>query len=161
MATNATGSYPTLDDLPDELLMQIVEMLPSQADVCAMCRVSRRMNSVADPILHKSILFDQPKHHIQFSQSLLKRPRRGSMIQSVRIDYPSSELTDFVGLINSPIGIDGFSHTIESMSNLETLVVSVPEELCRGIGNLFNHPFALACLKSCNSTSHLPKLFFH
>ncbi len=148
MIANAT---PMMASLPDELLIQIFESLPSQRDLASLCQVNKRLNRVADPVLNKSLLFDQPKHHIQFSHSLLTRPRRGSMIQSVKIDYPSSDLDEFVGLINSPVGIDGFSHTLAAMSNLETLVVSVPTELCRGIGNLFNHPFALACLKNCKS----------
>jgi len=49
--------------------------------------------------------------------------------------------------------VDRFSGTIETMSNLETLVISVPESLAHGIGHLFNHPFALACLKWCKSSS--------
>ncbi|RFU29576.1 hypothetical protein B7463_g6760, partial [Scytalidium lignicola] len=36
------------------------------------------------------------------------------------------------------------------MSNLENLVVSVPESLGRGIGTLFNGPFDLACLRTCS-----------
>lgn len=45
--------------------------------------------------------------------------------------------------------IDHFSYAVSTMSNLETLVISVPESLCQGIGTLFNSPFDLACLKTC------------
>lgn len=143
-----------LRDLPDELLIHILEALPSQRDLYSVCLVSRRMNSVADPVLYKSILFDQPKHHFTYSESLLTRPRRGSVIQNVRLEYPSAELSDFLHLTGSPsrIGLDGFSLAISTMSNLETLDISVPQSMCRGIGTLFNGPFDLACLKSCKSS---------
>ncbi len=140
-----------LGDLPDELLIQIMGSLPAQRDLCSMCLVSRRMNSVADPVLYKSILFDQPKHHLLFSESLVTRPRRGSLIQNVRVDFPSAELEDILGLTDTPHPIDRFSHTISTMSNLEDLVISVPESLSHGIGNLFNGPFDLAYLKTCKS----------
>ena len=70
----------------------------------------------------------------------------------VRLEYPSSssELSDFI--FQHGARIDGFSHTISTMSNLETLEISVPEGLCHGIGTLFNGPFDLACLKTCEST---------
>lgn len=143
----STGIRPTLDELPKEILIRIIDHLPTQKDLCATCLVSRRLNSIADPVLYKSILFNQPKHHFTFSESLVKRPRRGSLIQDVRLEYPSSELSDFIFLKESRI--DGFSHTISTMSNLETLEISVPESLCHGIGTLFNGPFDLACLKTC------------
>ena len=141
--------YPAFPGLPDELLIQVFTFLPSLRDLCALCLVSRRINSVADPVLYKSILFDQPKHHLTFSESLVTRPRRGSVIHNVRLDYPSSELSDLVHLKDGSYPIDGFSHAISTMSNLENLVVSVPESLCHGIGTLFNGPFDLACLKTC------------
>ncbi|KAL5331963.1 hypothetical protein ACEPPN_001504 [Leptodophora sp. 'Broadleaf-Isolate-01'] len=136
--------------LPDELLINIMEALPAQRDLASVCLVSRRMNSVADPVLYKSILFDQPKHHLLFSESLVTRPRRGSLIQNVRVDFPSAEMADIMCLTDTPHPIDRFSHTISTMSNLEDLVISVPESLSHGIGNLFNGPFDLACLKTCS-----------
>ncbi|KAI6712472.1 hypothetical protein PZA11_007009 [Diplocarpon coronariae] len=134
--------------LPDELLLQITSRL-SHHDLASLCLVSQRLNSVADPVLYKSILFDQPKHHLLFSESLAARPRRGSLIQNVRVDYSgagSGLKADLMGA--HPI--DRFSHTISAMSNLEDLVIAVPESLARGIGNLFNGPFDLACLKTCS-----------
>lgn len=145
----ARATTPTLSGLPDELLIQIFRTLPTLRDLCALCLVSWRINSVADPVLYKSILFDEPKHHLTFSQSLVARPRRGSLIQDIRLDYPSHELSDIVHLKDGSYRIDGFSHAISTMSNLENLVVSVPESLCHGIGTLFNGPFDLACLKTC------------
>ena len=149
---SSTGNVRTLGDLPDELLIQILDSLPSQRDLWAACLVSRRMNSIADPVLHKSILFDQPKHHLTFSESLSTRPRRGSLIQNVRLDYPSSELSDFMWLKENTNRIDGFSHAISTMSNLERLIVSVPESLSHGIGTVFNGPFDLPSLKTCKSS---------
>ena len=143
---SSAGIGPSLGGLPDELLIQILESLPSQRDLWAVCLASRRLNSVADPVLHKSILFDQPKHHLTFSESLTTRPRRGSLIHNVRLDYPSSELS---WLKESTNRIDNYSLAISTMSNLEKLVVSVPESLSRGIGIVFNGPFDLPSLKTC------------
>jgi hypothetical protein len=106
------------------------------------------MNKLADPILHKSISFNAPKHHLTFTESLITRPRRGSLILNVRLEYPSHELSEFFNL-GEDERVDRFSHAISTMSNLENLVVSVPESLCKGIGTLFNGPFDLACLKTC------------
>jgi hypothetical protein len=147
--TGSTASQSRLGDLPDELLIQILNGLPSQRDLHAVCLVSRRIHAVADPVLYKSILFDQPKHHMTFSESLNNRPRRGSLIQNVRLEYPGSELAEIMSLRDGSYRIDNFSHTISRMSNLENLDISVPESLCHGIGTLFNGPFDLACLKKC------------
>lgn len=139
-----------IDDLPEELVTQILENLLTR-DIAAICLVSRHMNSIADPLLHKSILFDQPKHHLTFSESLIRRPRRGSLIINVRLEYPSSELSELelMRLDDNHNRVDRLSHAIATMSNLEDLVVSVPASLSRGIGTVFNGPFDLACLKSC------------
>jgi len=67
----------------------------------------------------------------------------------VRLEYPSSELNEIMCLKDSSSRIDNFSHAISAMSNLETLVISVPESLCHAIGTLFNGPFDLACLTTC------------
>ena len=147
MKTN--HSLPRLGDLPDEILIHVLKFLPAQRDICALCLVNRRINAIADPCLHKSISFEEPKHHMRFSASLKTRPRRGSLIQSVRLEYPSSELSDIMCLKESPYRVDNFSHIFSAMSNLENLVISVPESLCRGIGTLFSSPFELACLKTC------------
>jgi hypothetical protein len=143
-----------LDTLPDELILKILEKyLPNSRDLCAMCLVSKRLNKIADPVLYKSILFEQPAHHLKFSESLAStRPRRGSLILNVRLEYPghANDLGEHVRARESSMSpVDSFSHTISTMSNLETLVISVPASLAHGIGHLFNHPFALACLKWC------------
>ncbi|CZR63635.1 uncharacterized protein PAC_13532 [Phialocephala subalpina] len=143
---------PALGNLPDELLIQILGAL-SARDLFRACLVSKKLNKLADPILHKSVAFDHPRHHVSFSQSLARRPRRGSLIQEVRLEYPSEELSEVMALPESPVErlkFDHFSHTISTMSNLENLEVSVPEKLAHGIGNLFNGPFDLACLKTCS-----------
>jgi len=138
-----------LGGLPDEILAEIFGYLPTLHDLCAICLVNRRFYAVADPVLYKSIRFDQPKHHLTFSESLVARPRRGSLIQNIRLEYPSHELTEILSLKDSTSRVDSFSHALSSMSNLESLTISVPESLCHGIGTLFNGPFDLAYLKTC------------
>jgi hypothetical protein len=150
----STSSPNSLASLPKEIVIQIINHLPAQRDIHAICLVNHHLNSIADPVLYKSIRWNQPKHHFAFTESLAKRPRRGSLIMDVRLEYPGSELEGFVHDVNEKgatgrVGIDGFSYTISMMSNLETLEIEVPEGLCRGIGTLFNGPFDLACLRTC------------
>lgn len=68
-----------LDQLPDELLIRILEALPERRDLTSTCLVSRRMNALADPVLYKSVLFEQPARHMLFSESL-SRTRVGFLL---------------------------------------------------------------------------------
>ncbi|KAK7750041.1 hypothetical protein SLS62_008034 [Diatrype stigma] len=143
--------------LPDELLLQIFEAVGrlSKGDLCHISRLNRRYHVLADSILYKTIQFNTPEHHLTFSQSLSRRPRRGSLIIGARLDYPDSELSHLsldVPMPSShhhPSRFDGLSRTISTMSNLEMLDVSVPDTLLHGIGTMFNGPFDLANLKTC------------
>jgi hypothetical protein len=146
-----------LTTLPDELLLQVFEAVGrgSSRDLCNVSRLNKRCHELADAVLYKSIRFQTPEHHLVFSESLSRRMRRGSAIQDVALEYPTSELSHLVldgpihGSHIAPARFDSLSRTISTMSNLETLEVSVPVALLPGIGALFNGPFDLACLKSC------------
>ncbi|KAK9424089.1 hypothetical protein SUNI508_03577 [Seiridium unicorne] len=143
--------------LPDELLTQIFEAVGriSRRDLCAVSRVNKSWHELADAILYKSIRFDNPEQHLVFSESLSRRMRRGSAIQDISLEYPEHELSHLRldghihGSHYAPTRFEALSRTISTMSNLETLEVSVPVTLLHGIGALFNGPFDLACLKSC------------
>jgi hypothetical protein len=144
--------------LPDELLRQILEAVGRVArrDLCNVSRVNKKCHRLSDAILYKSILFETPELHLTFSESLSRRPRRGSAIHEVKLAYPSSELSRLAldapvhGSYLDPTRSDSLSRTLSIMSNLEKLDISVPDVLLRGIGTLFNGPFDLACLKSCS-----------
>lgn len=148
--------------LPDKLLLLIFDMLAhdSRHDICNVSILSRKYHALADRILYRSILFESPEHHLIFSESLDRRPRRGSMIENIKLEYPSSELSHLI--LDSALdtqshrsstfrkGVDGLSRALASMSNLETLDIAVPVKLLHGIGALFNGPFDLAGLKTCS-----------
>lgn len=148
--------------LPDKLLLLIFDMLAhdSRHDICNVSILSRKYHTLADRILYRSILFESPEHHLIFSESLDRRPRRGSMIENIKLEYPSSELSHLI--LDSALdqqsarsstfrkGVDGLSRALASMSNLETLDIAVPVKLLHGIGALFNGPFDLAGLKTCS-----------
>ncbi|KAF2848630.1 hypothetical protein T440DRAFT_469978 [Plenodomus tracheiphilus IPT5] len=144
--------------LPDEILLQIFEALGriSRRDLAHVSRVSKKCHRLSDAVLYKSILFETPEFHLTFSESLGRRPRRGSSIYEVKLAYPSSELSQLAldapvaGSYLDPQRSDSLSRTLSIMSNLEKLDISVPDVLLRGIGSLFNGPFDLACLKSCS-----------
>lgn len=146
-----------LAPLPDELLLQIFEAVGrlSKSALCHVSRLNRRYHTLADSILYKTIQFNTPEHHLTFSQSLSRRPRRGSLIIGARLAYPDSELSHLS--LDVPVHgshylasrFDGLSRTISTMSNLEMLDISVPNTLLHGIGTLFNGPFDLANLKTC------------
>ncbi|KAL8284545.1 hypothetical protein RB600_009111 [Gaeumannomyces tritici] len=142
--------------LPREVLLRILEVVgaESKRDLCSVSRLNRHYHAAADSVLYKEIQFDKPEHHLRFSQSLGRRPRRGSLIVGVRLEYPASHVSH----ISLDVPVHGWHHerldegvtrTISAMSNLEMLDIAVPDTLLHGVGSLFNGPFDLACLKSC------------
>jgi len=155
---NTHLSGDLLTRLPDELLLHIFEALGqiSRRHLTNVSRVNKRCHRLSDAVLYKSILFETPEFHLTFSESLSRRPRRGSSIYEVKLAYPSSELSQIAldapvaGSYLDPKRSDSLSRTLSIMSNLEKLDISVPDVLLRGIGSLFNGPFDLACLKSCS-----------
>ena len=152
--------------LPDEALVKIFETVAklSKSDLCSVSRLSRRYHILADAVLYKTVHFLTPELHLIFSESLTRRPRRGSAIQEIKLSYPApvDKLASMLSQVSpldgpkksslsssSPWAFDSLSRTISTMSNLETLDIAVPEALMHGIGQLFNGPFDLACLESC------------
>jgi hypothetical protein len=139
-----------LDGFSDEILLRIFEILGrmSKQALCNVSRLNKRYHKLSDAVLYKSILFETPELHLTFSESLNRRPRRGSAIYEVKLAYPSSELSQLA--LAAPIRNHyDPSHSLSRMSNLEKLDISLPDVLLHGIGCLFNGPFDLACLKSC------------
>ncbi|VUC32535.1 unnamed protein product [Clonostachys rosea] len=150
-----------LAQLPDAILIDIFEAVNrlSKRDLCAVSRLNKRYHVLADAVLYKTVHFLTPELHLIFSESLSRRPRRGSSIQAVKLAYPASKLSSLISRApihgsqlhqdHPPLPFDSLSRTISTMSNLETLDVAVPDSLLHGMGLLFNGPFDLACLKSC------------
>ncbi|KAF2132483.1 hypothetical protein P153DRAFT_363807 [Dothidotthia symphoricarpi CBS 119687] len=157
MDTNTEGTSDSVYDgrdrlagLPDEVLLQLFETLGrmSKRDLCNVSRLNKRCHRLGDVVLYKSILFETPELHLTFSESLGRRPRRGSAIYEVKLAYPSSELSQLA--LDAPLRNHyDPSHSLSRMSNLEKLEISLPDKLLHGIGCLFNGPFDLACLKTC------------
>ncbi len=150
--------HDQLSVLGEELLVQVFEALGSisTSDLCNVSRLNKMYHRLADLVLYRRIQFNTPEFHLVFSESLDRRPRRGSAIQAITLTYPSSELSRLIlqqapgyGSHHAPSRIDTLSLSLSTMSNLATLDVSVPDTLLHGIGTLFNGPFDLACLKSC------------
>ncbi|KAJ1326054.1 F-box and leucine-rich repeat protein 2/20 [Microdochium nivale] len=171
-ATSAMTAPATSDKkagfaaLPDALILQIFEHvgLGSKKALSSVSRLNRRYHGLADSILYKRVHFDTPELHLVFSESLQRRPRRGSAIYDISLSYPTSELERLAHApehgnhyTSPPLRVDGLSRTISAMSNLESLNIAVPETLLHGIGALFNGPFDLACLKSCHLFYQCPE----
>ncbi|KFH43167.1 hypothetical protein ACRE_061120 [Hapsidospora chrysogenum ATCC 11550] len=147
--------------LPDEVLVQIFQAVArlSKRSLCNVSRLNKRYHILADAVLYETIHFVTPELHLIFSESLRRRPRRGSAIREVKLAYPASKLSQLIINGDTPVHgsyyhngsvrYDSLSRTISAMSNLETLDIAVPDSLLPGVGKLFNSPFDLACLKSC------------
>ena len=131
---------------PDKLVVLIFEMLPRH-DLCCVSRLNKHYHALADAVLYKTVHFATPELHLIFSESLTRRPRRGSAIVDIKLTYPMSTLSRLIA--DTPLPSNRLSHTISTMSNLETLDIAVPVTLLHSIGHLFNGPFDLACLKTC------------
>ncbi|KAJ0306361.1 hypothetical protein COL5a_003649 [Colletotrichum fioriniae] len=140
--------------LPEELLIETLNRL-CHKDLCNVSRLNKRYHRLADAVLYKSVHFQSPELHLTFSESLGRRPRRGSAINEVKLIYPNEELSRLAldaPVHNShydPTRSDTLSRTLSVMSNLEKLDIAVPHVLLHGIGTLFNGPFDLAYLKEC------------
>ena len=95
---SADASHDQLDALPDELLLQIFEGLGriSKRDLCNVSRLNKRYHRLSDAVLYKSILFETPDLHLTFSESLGRRPRRGSAIFEVKLAYALPGLLAFL-----------------------------------------------------------------
>ncbi|KAH9909264.1 F-box domain-containing protein [Xylariomycetidae sp. FL2044] len=151
------GPRDRLSDLPDAILLQIFDFLGriSKRNLGNLSLLNKRYHALIDSLLYKSIRFESPELHLIFTESLSRRPRRGSAIHEIKLEYPSSELSELTldapvhGSHYDPSRFDRLSRTLSIMSNLETLDIAVPDALLNGIGALFNGPFDLACLKSC------------
>lgn len=149
-----------LGRLPDRVLVQIFDVVgtASKHDLCSVSRLNMRYHLLADAILYQTIQFLTPELHLVFSEGLSRRPRRGSSIKGIKLAYPASNLSRMVSNApihgsrsrhHSPLPFDSLSQAIATMSNLEVLDIEVPDALLHGMGQLFNGPFDLACLKSC------------
>jgi hypothetical protein len=158
--TNGGGSGDMLARLPDQVLVQIFEAVGrhSKRELCNVSRLNKHYHTLADAVLYKTVHFLTPELHLIFSESLSRRPRRGSAIEGVKLAYPASQLSTLVSQTpihgtkqsdHEPLPFDSLSRTIATMSNLETLDIAVPDTLLHGIGQLFNGPFDLSCLKTC------------
>ncbi|EEY18725.1 conserved hypothetical protein [Verticillium alfalfae VaMs.102] len=155
--------------IPDSVLLRLFEAVAQQSkrDLCTVSRLNKRYHALADAVLYKTVLFLNPELHLLFSESLSRRPRRGSAIQHVKLAYPSHELTALTIDAHAPVHgyrpqdaalrFDSLPRAIAAMSNLETLDISVPVTLLHGIGQLFNGPFDLACLKSASLFYQCPE----
>lgn len=132
--------------IPDKLLVIILEMIPKH-DLCGFSRLNKHYHALADAVLYKTVQFLTPELHLIFSESLTRRPRRGSAIQDVKLAYPATTLPQLIA--DATLPFNSVSHTISTMSNLETLDIAVPITLLHSLGHLFNGPFDLACLKTC------------
>ena len=143
--------------LPDEVLVQVFQAVArlSKSSLCSVSRLNKRYHALADSILYETIHFLTPELHLIFSQSLSRRPRRGSAIREVKLAYPASELSQWIVDGHAPVHgsyhnrYDSLSRTISTMSNLESLDLAVPDTLLEGVGKLFDGPFDLACLTTC------------
>ncbi|KAJ6783387.1 hypothetical protein PWT90_05847 [Aphanocladium album] len=158
---SSTVGRDRLAALPDELVVRIFEAIAdmSKHDICSVSRLSRKYHALADAVLYKMVHFPTPELHLIFGESLGRRPRRGSAIHEIKLAYPASQLSNVVSKLpihgtrvsdDKALPFDSLPETVSRMSNLETLDVSVPEALLHGIGQLFNGPFDLACLKTCH-----------
>ncbi|KAH7160492.1 F-box domain-containing protein, partial [Dactylonectria estremocensis] len=149
---NGRSRPDKLTPFPDKLLVRIFEAVgeASKHDLCTVSRLNHRYHALADAVLYKTVHFLTPELHILFSESLKRRPRRGSIIHGIKLAYPAPELStgDQTKHLDTR-QVDTLPQIISTMSNLEVLDIEVPDKLLHGMGHLFNGPFDLACLKEC------------
>ncbi|KUJ11438.1 uncharacterized protein LY89DRAFT_674034 [Mollisia scopiformis] len=82
----------SLEDLADEIVLEILEHLElDNLTLSSICRTSSRLNSLARPILYKSIFLILPPHEpiIQLTQSLDSDKDLAPLIHRLHLTWPS------------------------------------------------------------------------
>jgi F-box associated protein len=91
-----------LSILPDELLLNIVSLIDDNKSLCALARVSRRFQSLSEPVIYSALLLrtSQACNHLKYS--IESSPRRATYIRvlDLRPEYTNG-ISDYGKTITS------------------------------------------------------------
>ncbi|KAF2993010.1 hypothetical protein E8E13_000553 [Curvularia kusanoi] len=76
-----------MNDLPEELLVQIVLHVEQQQGLAGLCRMNRRLNRIATPVLYMQYHTSYASTPSRYLSTLLKRPDLATYVKNLRWDY--------------------------------------------------------------------------
>ena len=76
-----------MDNLPEELLVQIVLHVEQQRGLAGLCRMDRRLNRIATPVLYARYHTSYASIPSRYLSTLLRRPDLAERVKSLRWDY--------------------------------------------------------------------------
>ncbi|KAJ8105019.1 hypothetical protein OPT61_g10434 [Boeremia exigua] len=76
-----------MDTLPEELLAQIVSYVEQQHGLAGLCRMNRRLNRIATPVLYEQYRSSYGSIPSRYLSTLLQRPDLADHVKSLRWDY--------------------------------------------------------------------------
>lgn len=76
-----------MNELPEELLAQIVSHVEQQHGLAGLCRMNRRLNRIATPVLYAQYHTSYASTPSRYLSTLLRRPDLANRVKSLRWDY--------------------------------------------------------------------------
>lgn len=103
-------------DLPNELIVTILEHIDSRISLRHMSRTCRRMQKLTEPVLYRSALIRTGSETDKLVTALQARPARAAALH--RLDIPCHQR-----YVQS---FEGIAHLMEQASNLKELMIESP-----------------------------------
>jgi len=110
------GSRPSLLDLAEELVLNILEQIDSQLALCNLARTCSRLQELTEPYIYSTVLIRTGSNAESLLESLLARPKRLSSILDLAIRYRH----------DSEQGIEVLCPVISKLRKLRRLHVEAP-----------------------------------
>lgn len=102
--------------LVDELLLNIIDQIDSQRDLCNLAATCARLQGLAEPYIWRSLLVLSGEHARNIAKALDTRDQRVDFIQELSIRYKNSGRD----------GIENLNHWLTLMSKLRYLTLESP-----------------------------------
>ena len=93
-----------MDALPEELLVQIVSHVEQQQGLAGLCRMNRRLNRIATPVLYAQYQTSYGSVPSRYLTTIIQRPDLASCVKSLRWDYSTHFRFNEVAKLKAPEG---------------------------------------------------------
>ena len=137
-----------MEFLPEELIAHIVSHVEQQHELAGLCRMNRRLNRIATPVLYAQYQTSYGSIPSRYLSTLLQRPDLASRVKSLRWDY-STLATHRISVFDS----NDIQHSLRAFEYpVSTFAARCAEaiECSRGNGEITDALFATALLYTPN-----------
>ncbi|KAJ4335871.1 hypothetical protein N0V87_005853 [Didymella glomerata] len=137
-----------MESLPEELLVQIVLHVEQQHGLAGLCRMNRRLNRIATPVLYERYRTSYASIPSRYLATLIQRPDLARRVKSLRWDY-STLAKDKISVFDSNDirqALRAFEYPVSTIANRCAEAI----EGSKGNGELTDAFFASALLHTPN-----------